>query len=171
MRVYCSPNSDDDNFCILDEDGVYVDLIKNPEGYTGFKGEPASRIWTAIYECNCFQSQYEHLLPNSDNWGTCVEKQLFYRIISGFHSSVSAHICTKFFDSDKKAWTANRKLFKFMVGGFEDRIQNLAFLHITLAKAVKAIHKKILDYNFYPETESENDAIKVCSYLLHVESP
>lgn len=161
MRVYCSPNSEDENFCIVEEDGVYVDLIKNPEGYTGFKGPSASRIWSAIYESNCFQSPYDHLLPNGDNWGTCVEKQLFYRIISGLHSSVSTHVCTRFFDSKQKVWTTNRNFFRFMIGAHEDRIQNLAFLHISLAKAVKVVHKKMLSYNFYPETDSENEAIKV----------
>ena len=61
----------------------------------------------------------------------------------------------------------NRKLFEHMVGPYEDRIQNLAFLHLSLAKAVKAVHKKILDFNFYPETESENEVIRVCySFIL-----
>lgn len=166
MRVYCSPNSDDENFCIVDEDGVYVDLIKNPEGFTGFKGESAHKIWKAVYDANCFQSQFEDLLPNGDNWGTCVEKQLFYKIISGLHTSVSTHLCARYYDSDKKIWIMNRKLFEHMVGPYEDRIQNLAFLHLSLAKAVKAVHKKILDFNFYPETESENEVIRVCNSFI-----
>ena len=33
---------------------IYVDLRANPEGYTGYDGELARRVWRAIYEENCF---------------------------------------------------------------------------------------------------------------------
>ena len=34
---------------------IYVDLTLNPERYTGYRGESATRIWNAIYEENCFR--------------------------------------------------------------------------------------------------------------------
>ena len=34
---------------------IYVDLTLNPERYTGYGGESATRIWNAIYEENCFR--------------------------------------------------------------------------------------------------------------------
>lgn len=46
-----------DNFCILDdkqEGAEYVDLLLNPERYTGYRGESAHRIWKTIYMENCF---------------------------------------------------------------------------------------------------------------------
>ena len=47
------------NFCELDnetsESSQYVDLLKNPERYTGYAGTSANRIWKAIYEENCFR--------------------------------------------------------------------------------------------------------------------
>ena len=47
-----------DNFCTLpDEDSAaeYVDLLLNPERYTGYKGKSAHRIWRSIYMENCFR--------------------------------------------------------------------------------------------------------------------
>jgi ERO1-like protein beta len=33
----------------------YVDLLLNPERYTGYKGSSAWRVWNSIYEENCFK--------------------------------------------------------------------------------------------------------------------
>ena len=43
-------------FCTFDSEqspGVYVDLLANPEGYTGYIGESARRIWDSIYSSGC----------------------------------------------------------------------------------------------------------------------
>jgi len=48
-------------FCSVWEDEAdpevqYVDLLLNPERYTGYVGESAHRIWNTIYKENCFQN-------------------------------------------------------------------------------------------------------------------
>ncbi|PNJ70358.1 ERO1A isoform 10, partial [Pongo abelii] len=47
-----------DNFCEADDiqspEAEYVDLLLNPERYTGYKGPDAWKIWNVIYEENCF---------------------------------------------------------------------------------------------------------------------
>ena len=47
-------------YCDLDaetgEDCDVVDLVINPERYTGYRGELSRRIWRAIYEENCFKT-------------------------------------------------------------------------------------------------------------------
>lgn len=47
------------SFCDVDDDvsqdSVFVDLLLNPERYTGYKGPSAQRIWRTIYEENCFK--------------------------------------------------------------------------------------------------------------------
>lgn len=40
---------------ILSPDAEYVDLLLNPERYTGYKGPDAWKIWNSIYEENCFK--------------------------------------------------------------------------------------------------------------------
>lgn len=45
-----------DNFCVKESSpGEYVDLLLNPERYTGYKGTSAHRIWRCIYMENCFR--------------------------------------------------------------------------------------------------------------------
>lgn len=47
-----------DNFCQEDDQGEgaeYVDLLLNPERFTGYAGESAHRIWRTIYLENCFR--------------------------------------------------------------------------------------------------------------------
>lgn len=36
----------------------YVDLLLNPEGYTGYSGHSTKRIWSAIYIENCFRCAF-----------------------------------------------------------------------------------------------------------------
>ena len=36
-------------------DAQYVDLLLNPERFTGYKGPAAWQIWNSIYEENCFK--------------------------------------------------------------------------------------------------------------------
>lgn len=90
-------------------EGVYVDLLANPERFTGYAGASASRIWAAIYEENCFDlvppSQPSSLsgFPSSsltapkafppasgplrnherDEAQTCLEKRVYYKLLSG----------------------------------------------------------------------------------------
>ncbi|KAL0602462.1 ERO1-like protein alpha [Plecturocebus cupreus] len=42
---------------IQSPDAEYVDLLLNPERYTGYKGPDAWKIWNVIYEENCFKPQ------------------------------------------------------------------------------------------------------------------
>ena len=47
---------DDTDVWIEQSEGssVYVDLLENPERFTGYTGDHPHRIWQAIYEENCF---------------------------------------------------------------------------------------------------------------------
>ncbi|XP_029281950.1 ERO1-like protein beta isoform X4 [Cottoperca gobio] len=104
-----------DYFCELDDetspDSEYVDLLLNPERFTGYKGPSAWRVWNSIYEENCFKprSVYRPLNPlalsrgDDDGegfykWleGLCLEKRVFYRLISGLHSSINIHLCAEY---------------------------------------------------------------------------
>lgn len=37
------------------DDMIYVDLLLNPERFTGYSGDSAHRIWNSIYQENCFR--------------------------------------------------------------------------------------------------------------------
>lgn len=52
----CAPS--DKDFCFLEDEGsekgAYVNLLRNPERFTGYAGPSSTQIWKAIYEENCF---------------------------------------------------------------------------------------------------------------------
>ncbi|KAJ7330752.1 protein folding in endoplasmic reticulum [Desmophyllum pertusum] len=90
----------EDNFCELDDElssGMeYVDLLRNPEKFTGYEGFSAQRIWNNIYKENCFKPAYD-----GKNYGVvtsknvdkmCLEKRVFYRMMSGLHASINIHL-------------------------------------------------------------------------------
>lgn len=97
-----------ENFCILDdhEDGAeYVDLLLNPERYTGYRGDSAHRIWRSIYLENCFGDTKQGksiLAPMGKNPynGLCMEQRAFYRLISGMHASINIHLSANYLQSD-----------------------------------------------------------------------
>lgn len=165
------------NALSVSTEGVYVDLIENPERFTGYAGPSSSRVWKAIYEENCFApvpfidpsrptfeggSGFAHVpmggAPQSGfgglamgGWGeaekrlmgslagpkdpteeVCLEKRVFYRVISGtrapfshytlgiprlwanvkvvrfapagLHASISVHICDDYLDQQTGLW-------------------------------------------------------------------
>ena len=83
-----------------DSDLQYVDLLKNPERFTGYAGPSAHRIWNSIYQENCFKeeaSTYKSLLTQGAGAAeSCLEKRVFYRVISGLHASINVHVSAEY---------------------------------------------------------------------------
>uniref|UniRef100_A0A3Q1EYY9 ERO1-like protein alpha n=1 Tax=Acanthochromis polyacanthus TaxID=80966 RepID=A0A3Q1EYY9_9TELE len=156
-------------FCVVDDeaspDSQYVDLLLNPERFTGYKGPEAWQIWNSIYEENCFKpfSIKRPLIPNSYqsssgsearsfySWleGQCVEKRAFYRLISGLHASINIHLSARYLLDDswfQRKWGHNvsefRQRFDSELTSDEGpkRLRNLYFLYLielrALAKAL-----------------------------------
>lgn len=103
----------DKDFCERDlplDDGSthFVNLLENPEQYTGYTGEDAHKVWRAIYAENCFEglggvTSLQNANPNFPNISPlvlmargiapspefempedqCLERRAFYRILSG----------------------------------------------------------------------------------------
>lgn len=157
-------------FCVLDDewspDSQYVDLLLNPERFTGYKGPAAWKIWTSIYEENCFKpySVRRPLNPSFSihrsetrtfyTWleGQCVEKRAFYRLISGLHASINIHLSARYLLSDEwfeKRWGPNVAEFRsrfdseLTQGEGPKRLRNLYFLFLielrALAKALPVV--------------------------------
>ena len=78
-------------------EGDYFDLSSIPERYTGYSGPSAHRVWRSIYEENCFGISELPLasgktavvsLPDTisgaiEDTDQCLEKRVYYKIISG----------------------------------------------------------------------------------------
>ncbi|PWY99794.1 ERO1-domain-containing protein [Testicularia cyperi] len=178
----CSCSSTE--FCHLDdqdtEEGVYVDLLKNPERFTGYAGASANRVWKSIYEENCFngvkfveparpqasggtgfvdksmllQSSLGASGPagglgslmnslqaplDSGDSEQCLEKRVFYRIISGLHASISIHICHDFLDTKTGEWAPNLECFITRIAEHPERLQNVYFDYVLLLRALSRL--------------------------------
>jgi ERO1-like protein alpha len=122
---------------------VYVDLLENPERHTGYEGASPQRIWRAIYEENCFEEA-----------GQCLEKRVFYRLMSGLQSSITTHIAADFFYGSTRGgygegfWAPNTPLFVDRVGKHPERLHNLYFAYVFVLRALsKAAHElETFDY-------------------------
>lgn len=181
----CSCSSTE--FCHLDdetsEEGVYVDLLKNPERFTGYAGPSANRVWKSIYEENCFngvkfieparptssggtgfvdKSMLQSSSPAMGGLGglpggfsglvsslqapldsgdseQCLEKRVFYRIISGLHASISIHICHDFLDTSTGEWAPNLECFITRIAEHPERLQNVYFDYVLLLRALSRL--------------------------------
>lgn len=186
----------DKDFCIIEESsaGVYVDLIKNPERFTGYAGQSAARVWKTIYEENCFDiprklskdinldissRKIPFISPPKDpndlagyvqalnkSWNLfklddiCMEKRVFYRLISGLHASISIHICDEYYDKEKGDWVPNLDCFVYRLAQFPERIHNIYFNYAILTRAVVKMKNYLLKYDFCTGDIQEEQTIR-----------
>uniref|UniRef100_A0A8K9XW01 Endoplasmic reticulum oxidoreductase 1 beta n=1 Tax=Oncorhynchus mykiss TaxID=8022 RepID=A0A8K9XW01_ONCMY len=146
-----------DHFCELDDetspDADYVDLLLNPERYTGYKGPSAWRVWNSIYEENCFKPRSVYrplnpLVPPRGKGCLCLEKRVFYRLISGLHSSINIHLCAEYLLDEgwgKSLWGPNVQEFRHRFDPAETkgegtrRLKNLYFLYLIELRALSKV--------------------------------
>eukprot|EP00163_Fabomonas_tropica_P021479 TRINITY_DN37533_c0_g1_i2.p1 TRINITY_DN37533_c0_g1~~TRINITY_DN37533_c0_g1_i2.p1 ORF type:complete len:465 (-),score=59.98 TRINITY_DN37533_c0_g1_i2:47-1441(-) len=140
-----------------EDKSTFVSLHRNPERFTGYAGANARRIWKAIYDENCFElSELE-----------CTEKRVFYRVISGLHASISAHLSYDFMFKDG-TWGPNLELFDDRVGKHKDRLENMYFVYLVVLRSVMRAGPALLNYDF--DTEHSDDAF-IPEYIKALTSP
>lgn len=182
----------DTDFCHWEDEewspeSAWVDLIDNPEGFTGYAGTSAHRVWRAIYEENCFgvaravgasmassagaaydkqvksarlgdpgsasaaaealssllAGQSTPLDTSSSESEQCLEKRVFYKIISGLHTSISIHICHDYLDQQTGEWKPNLACFVERIAQHPDRLQNLYFAHTVLVRSLAKLAERL----------------------------
>ena len=113
---------------VQDEDSptiAYVDLLENPEGFTGYAGPNAARIWSAIYTENCFP-----VTGGAAVEGMCPEQRVFFRLISGLQTSINTHIALTVDDG-----APSREFWLERVGKWPERLENLYFAYLVMLRA------------------------------------
>ncbi|KAJ3075688.1 hypothetical protein HDU98_007245 [Podochytrium sp. JEL0797] len=134
----------DHDFCVIDDPHVlqeipYVNLVKNPERFTGYAGDSAARVWGAIYGENCFAEEEGEVGGLEQEGDQCIEKRVFYRLLSGLHSSISTHICDQWLDQKTGEWGSNLECFKWRLGMHPDRISNMYFTYVVYLRAISKL--------------------------------
>lgn len=130
-----------------DQDMVYINLLENPERFTGYSGPLAAQIWAAIYNENCFQSLLNDM---------CLEERVFYRLISGLQTSVNTHIAQEYKFSSGY-WGVNTALYVERVGKHPDRLANLYFTYLFVIRAVARAKRVLLEYDYTTGNDSDDD--------------
>ena len=166
---------DERDYCVPEDEsatakGDYVSLVDNPERFTGYAG---SDVWDAIYRENCF-SKEDSTLPPSNPMGlfqakndlrniiqahspspnsltfddSCLEKRVFYRIISGMHASISTHICNDYLNQTTGTWGPNLQCYTDRLATHPERISNLYFNYALLLRATAKLRTYLRSYTF-----------------------
>lgn len=125
---------------------TYVNLLLNPERFTGYTGPSACRIWEAIYKHNAWVDEEKDASK---------EGRVLYKLISGLHSSISVHIGADYLlDEGTNDWGPNPTLLYERVLKHPDRVRNLYFTYLFVLRAVT----KAADYLLQAEYSTGNPA-------------
>ncbi|KAF9413459.1 hypothetical protein BGZ94_000722 [Podila epigama] len=90
----------------------------------------------------------------------CLEKRVFYRMISGLHASISVHICDEHFNQTTGVWGPNLECFVSRVGAHPDRLENIYFDYAILVRAVTKLSGYLKDYEFCTGNPEEDIKVK-----------
>ncbi len=130
------------------KDGSYVNLLKNPEGYTGYRG---AHIWNAIFKENCLSDKYNSL---------CKEDKIFFTIFSGWLSNTNFEIGMNFHDTVKNTSYINVTMLTERLLYQKERIDNFLFLYSLVIKAVNKAREFLLEYNYESGNKVEDENTK-----------
>ncbi|KAI0743525.1 endoplasmic oxidoreductin [Daedaleopsis nitida] len=168
----------DSDYCFLDDltEGDYIDLTLNPERFTGYAGPSAQRVWKAIYEENCFgMSELKLMSSNSpvslpdtiagasredgtESSKECLERRVYYKVVSGLHASISTHICHDTMNQTTGEWGPDLQCFISRVAAYPERLQYIYFDAVLLLRAVARLEPYLSAYDYCASGTHEEDA-------------
>ncbi|TQS39377.1 hypothetical protein Golomagni_00094 [Golovinomyces magnicellulatus] len=86
----------------------------------------------------------------------CLERRVFYRIVSGMHTSISAHICYDYLDQKSGRWSPNIQCYKERIHNHHDRISNLYFNYAVVMRAIIKLGPYLNEYAYCSDDEIQN---------------
>lgn len=66
----------------------------------------------------------------------CIEKRVFYRVVSGMHTSISTHLCYEWMNQTTGQWQPNLGCYMSRLHTYPERISNLYFNYALLTRAI-----------------------------------
>lgn len=134
---------------------------------TSAKG-PAAMDFRAVIEAagrqHVLEQQRQHnpLTPFVAKTGLehedeCLEKRVFYRVMSGMHASISTHLCWDFLNQTTGQWQPNVGCYIGRLHKFPDRISNLYFNYALLTRAVAKLGPHLSERKDYTFCQGDFD--------------
>jgi len=121
-----------------ERDSIYVDLLRNEDGWTGYGGKEAGMVWKKIYECNVFK----------DKDKDTKEGRLLYRLISGFHTLTTCKVFANMPLGDG-VWGPNIELYEKVVHPQKEWLNNLYFNFVILLRAVNKFRVPLSEFWYH----------------------
>ena len=90
----------------------------------------------------------------------CLEKRVFYRIISGMHASINAHICWDNLNQTTGQWGPNLQCYEQRLHPHPEWISNLYFNYAVVLRAVAKLRGFLQSYTFCSGDPSQDQATK-----------
>ncbi|RXK36590.1 endoplasmic oxidoreductin 1 [Tremella mesenterica] len=87
------------------------------------------------------------MLKSQVSEGTCEEKKVYYRVISGLHASISIHICHEYLDQQTGEWAPNLPCFVSRLATHPERLSNVYFNAVLMLRAVERASKYLEAYD------------------------
>ncbi|KAI1319058.1 hypothetical protein EDD11_004947 [Mortierella claussenii] len=103
---------------------------------------------------NELQELVQEITKNGGGEESCLEKRVYYRLISGLHASISIHICDEWFNKTTGEWGPNLDCFISRVGMHPERLENIYFDYVVVLRAVSKISDFLAGYEFCTGDES-----------------
>lgn len=96
----------------------------------------------------------------------CIEKRVFYRVISGMHASISTHLCYDYLNQTTGEWGPNLECYKERLHHHPERISNLYFNYALVLRAVGKLRDYVQDYTFCTGDPSQDSKTKKMITIL-----
>lgn len=91
----------------------------------------------------------------------CIEKRVFYRVVSGMHTSISTHLCYEWMNQTTGQWQPNLECYMSRLHTHPERISNLYFNYALLTRAVAKLGPHLQgDYTFCTGDRDQDEATR-----------
>ncbi|KAF4459345.1 ERO1 required for disulfide bond formation in the ER [Fusarium albosuccineum] len=130
-------------------------------GTSGWSHGPAAQDFKQILDAAGRQAQLEERRQQNPNTpfvantgfevdDECLEKRVFYRVMSGMHASISTHLCWNFLNQTTGEWHPNLACYEHRLHKFPDRIGNVYFNYALMTRAIAKLGPYLQsgDYTF-----------------------
>lgn len=132
------------------------------------KGPAAQDFRNVLQDANRQQIVQQHSQNPSTTFaqtgleleGECLEKRVFYRVVSGMHASISTHLCWDFLNQTTGQWQPNVGCYKGRLHTHPERISNLYFNYALLTRAIAKLGPHLQDYTFCSGDPEQDAATK-----------
>ena len=123
----------------LPSSGYGIGVVKPPVP------EAAKELLSVMKE---HKKQQGGVIDNMEFDDECLEKRVFYRVISGMHASISTHLCWDYLNQSTGKWGPNLACYQSRLATHPERISNIYFNYALLLRAVEKLNNALKTYTF-----------------------